>query len=821
MKRQSLRNPCHCETVPTARQSLSLYEIAEPVPNCHYEIASPGTVLYLASLSLAMTVRDLAPRNDELNVHILCKSWNKLLRLITPYIPVVGLYGLIIAVVFGRALFPRVGEMIWGDDIHGAYYFFRQFFNSFLREGIWPWWNPYTFGGAPFIADPIVNIWYPPTWLFFFFPLNIAYSWHIALHIVWAMTGMYVLLRCLSSPRRRGSSVGEIDSRFRGNDTFQIAPWVGGLIFGLSGFFMPRTWAGHVDIIAAASWMPWVVWAFSRRGVILPAAFFALQILAGYQTMAFFTLEAVAVMTLFFCLAKPDPASRDSVVKRFRPLLRMMLAVLIALGLAAVQLVPEIEFVRQSIRSYSLPYSWVSYGSITWESLKQLLNPFFFGDQRTYHGPPPNYGEHAMFVGRVGILFVLIAMVVVFIRFLSSPRKRGSSLPFRMDSGSPHQRAGQAPAGMTAIVAFFVIALFGLWVALGPNAPIDLQKILWTLVPIYHSLRIPPRHLILVVFGLSGLISLSISYLSDLLSSRRTPGSSVKKILDSRFRGNDTIQFFPILLVVIITIEMILYARHFITLKPIPEARHDAELVKILKQDTQPFRVLSNFGMWIPPRDSLDFDSTMQYRIFSATGYDPSILRSYYEYIDLANGNAPGSSILTHDVQVPYLNVFSQATDFLNIKYILVPRAYDTLYGVKTDRFVLLREDVKRDYRLYENKTVKPRFFFEGGKEGRVEIKKYSPNEIVLSTDNKTGETLFSSEVFYPGWEGFVDGKKVDVIKTNHAFRALFVPAGKHSVIYRYSPRIFLIGGLISLMTLVVCLLLIYPAKNRRITTHV
>ncbi len=191
--------------------------------------------------------------------------------------------------------------------------------------------------------------------------------------------------------------------------------------------------------------------------------------------------------------------------------------------------------------------------------------------------------------------------------------------------------------------------------------------------------------------------------------------------------------------------------------------------------------------------------------IFSVTGYDVAILRSYYEFIDMANGNAPGSSILTHDVQVPYLNVFSPATDFLNIKYILVPRAYDSLYGVKSDRFVLLREDINRDYRLYENKTVKQRFFFEGDKEGSVVIDRYTPNEIVLSTDNKRGATLFSSEVFYPGWEGFVDGKKVDVIKTNHAFRALFVPAGRHTVTYRYSPRIFLIGGLISAMAAGLC----------------
>lgn len=685
---------------------------------------------------------------------------------IAPYILAAGLYGIVIALVFGRALLPgaglpagEAGEMIWGDDIHRAYYFYREFFNSFLAQGIWPWWNPYTFGGAPFIANPIVNIWYPPTWLFVVLPLNLAYSWHIALHLLWAMLGMYVLL----------------NSKLKIQNS-KLAAWIAGLVFGLSGFFAARIWAGHVDVIAAASWLPWVVGAFwylnherwknlrhggeistsLNRRVVVAGGLFALQILAGYQTMAFFTLEAVGLLTIFFCFFQ-----RSAI-----PAIRAILAVLLGVGLAAIQIIPTQEFFRASIRTFTLPYSWNSYGSLTVQSLKQFFNPFISGDQLTYSGPPPNYPEHAFFVGRVGMLFVLGVFLYTLPRLLKSPR----------------------------LLMFCSIALFGLWVSLGPHAPVDLQYILWKFVPMYKYLRIPARHLILVVFGLSGLIGFAMSKITS--------------------------KIFLLGIVSILSVEMILYARHFIVLKSIPEARHDGELIKLLSppmcrasftSGVVPvdclYRVLPNFGVWVPPRDSFDFDSSMNYRIFNTTGYDPSILRSYYEFIDIANGNKPGASILTHDVQVPYLNVFSQATDFLNIKYILVPRAHDTLYGVKTDRFVLLREDVKRDYRLYENKTVKPRFFFENG---TVMVKKYTPNEIVLSTDNGTAATLFSSEVFYPGWEGFIDGKKVDVIKTNHAFRALFVPAGKHTVTYRYSPRIFLIGGLVTMITAGLCVIIIF-----------
>ncbi|MDP1722128.1 MAG: YfhO family protein [Candidatus Gottesmanbacteria bacterium] len=690
-------------------------------------------------------------------------------RRVWPYGVPIAFYALAVAVVFGRALIPGATEMIWGDDIHRAYYFYRQFFNNFLAQGVWPWWNPYNFAGTPFIAHPIVNMLYPPNWLFVLLPLNIAYSWHIALHLLWAMTGMYTLLR-------RELSNNPIIKLSNEKSNFSIlcpmsyvlhpiGPWIAGLVFGLSGFFAARIWAGHVDVIAAASWMPWVVCAFGaisklktknskleeytqkyqeRRRIVIAAVVLAMQLFAGYQTMAMLTLEAVGIMAAITFISQRASMKRIVIV-----IASIALSVLLAIGLFAVVLLPQQEFFRQTIRTYALPYSWIAYGSFEWRSLGQFFNPFFFGDQLTYSGPPPNFAEHAFFVGRVGLLVVLAVLLFRLPRVLKIPK-------------SP------------MILAFGCIAFFGLWVSMGPNAPIDLQYILWKLVPTYKFLRIPPRHLILVAFGLSGLIGMSIH--------------AIRSQHIVRIAG------------VLIAAEMIFYSHHFITLKPVPETRHDVDLIKILKQNRDPYRVLTNFGAWAPPRDSFDFDAGMQYGVFNATGYDTMILKPYYAFIDASNGKTT-PSILDHDVQIPYLNIFSKATDFLNIKYILHPRAYDPLFGTKDPRFRLIREDVARDYRLYENTTVFPRFYFADHKEGKVNIVKYSPNEIILSTQSTTGATLMSSEVYYPGWEGFIDEQKVEIIKANNAFRALFVPAGNHTVIYRYNPRIFVIGGVISFIT--------------------
>lgn len=329
--------------------------------------------------------------------------------------------------------------------------------------------------------------------------------------------------------------------------------------------------------------------------------------------------------------------------------------------------------------------------------------------------------------------------------------------------------------------AFFLsmifIVVFGLWVSLGPNAPIDLQYILWKFVPMYQYLRIPARHLIIVVFGLAGLAGVGFSSL-------RLPKS------------------LTLLMMGIITLEIVWFGRGFIELKPIPETRHDKELIAILRQDDQPYRVIQNFGVWVGERDVLDFDSVLSYGIFSATGYDPSIIRSYYEFTSGGNGK---KAVLSHDVQIPYVTD-PAILDRLNVKYIMVPKVYDPFLG--NSRYLLIRDTTQR---VYENTTVKSRFFSTCG---TVTVTSYTPNRIELLVDTICDGPLESSEVWYPGWEAFIDGKKSDVTKSEDTFRTLFVPAGKHSIVYQYNPKIFVYGALLSVLTATILLRMVFMKRK-------
>jgi len=56
------------------------------------------------------------------------------------------------------------------------------------------------------------------------------------------------------------------------------------------------------------------------------------------------------------------------------------------------------------------------------------------------------------------------------------------------------------------------------------------------------------------------------------------------------------------------------------------------------------------------------------------------------------------------------------------------------------------------------------------------------------------------SEAYYPGWHGFVDGSPVPVYRADFALMAAPVPAGSHRLEFRYSPASVRLGTLLSIV---------------------
>jgi hypothetical protein len=83
----------------------------------------------------------------------------------------------------------------------------------------------------------------------------------------------------------------------------------------------------------------------------------------------------------------------------------------------------------------------------------------------------------------------------------------------------------------------------------------------------------------------------------------------------------------------------------------------------------------------------------------------------------------------------------------------------------------------------------------------KVDWVSQSDSKLVLNTASDSDGYLVISNIFYPGWNVYVDDKKENVYQTDLAFSGLFLPKGNHLVIFRYEPFSYTLGFFVSLST--------------------
>jgi hypothetical protein len=82
-----------------------------------------------------------------------------------------------------------------------------------------------------------------------------------------------------------------------------------------------------------------------------------------------------------------------------------------------------------------------------------------------------------------------------------------------------------------------------------------------------------------------------------------------------------------------------------------------------------------------------------------------------------------------------------------------------------------------------------------------IRVVRYEPLDVQLEINSDAPAYLVTSEVNYPGWRAFVDGRPRALFMTNIAFRGLTVPPGRHSITMRFQPTIFWQGAGVSLVS--------------------
>ncbi|MCS6802511.1 MAG: oligosaccharide flippase family protein [Chloroflexota bacterium] len=262
-------------------------------------------------------------------------------------------------------------------------YSWKRFIAESYQRGQLPLWNPYLFAGQPFLAAGQYAALYPFGLLFLVLPVAAAYAPFAALHLFFAGAFTYLYLRIIGVQRP--------------------AAFVGAVTFELAGFLVVSfVWP---MILSAAVWLPLglamceLVARYLERGqwgaaglglapparVVVPVGALAvgMQLLAGHLEISFyflFTLMAYSAVRLTLYLAR----SRQ-LVATLRAGFGLLTLVGIGFALAAAQVIPFFELIRENYRIGQVTYAEVVGWALPPQHVLAFAIPDIFGNPTHHH----------------------------------------------------------------------------------------------------------------------------------------------------------------------------------------------------------------------------------------------------------------------------------------------------------------------------------------------------------------------------------------------------------------------------------------------------
>lgn len=329
-----------------------------------------------------------------------------------------------------------------GLDLFTYFYPYREYAAETLGQGHLPLWNPYLFMGFPFLANLQSAVFYPFSLLFLWLPVPKAAAYFIVLHIFMAGAFTYLFAR-------------------RALRLSPLAAFISSAIFAFGGFLGAH--AEHLTLVSVFAWLPLLLLlhhlAYQGRNLgytVLGAVAVSLQFFAGHTQASFINLTALGCYALYLALVEAKIVERRIVLPQMRKRIAKslglcLLMVFLGVGLAAVQLLPSLEFVSQSLRGRGLTYRQAVSFSLSPRFLLLSLLP-------GYEASP--FSEYIAYLGVLPLLLAGLSFI--------SPRRR-------------------------EVIFFAGLAGFGLFLALGVYNP--LYFVLWRFVPGFALFRAPARWL--------------------------------------------------------------------------------------------------------------------------------------------------------------------------------------------------------------------------------------------------------------------------------------------------------------------------------------
>lgn len=91
-----------------------------------------------------------------------------------------------------------------------------------------------------------------------------------------------------------------------------------------------------------------------------------------------------------------------------------------------------------------------------------------------------------------------------------------------------------------------------------------------------------------------------------------------------------------------------------------------------------------------------------------------------------------------------------------------------------------------------------------------ITLDSYKPNDLKYTSNNSNEGLAVFSEIYYgKGWNAYIDGKIIPHIRADYTLRALAIPAGKHTVEFKFEPQVIKTGSTIALFSSIAMLFLL------------
>lgn len=727
-----------------------------------------------------------------------------------------------------------------GKDTWTQFYYWRQFAFESLAGGEWPLWNPYVFSGTPFVAGIQSAVFYPLNWIFLFLPTAFAINLSIALHCFLASFFTYLYARYIG--------IGP------------TAALLSGVTFAYGAPYFFHIYAGHLPHLCTMVWLPLLflgVESLLQTKQILYAVLtgivLAVQLFAGFPQYQFYSLIGLTVYFLVRILAKRD---KDA----FRLVRGYVVFLAVGALLSAAQWLPTAELSQHSFRE-ALSFEWAALFSLPPEKLWTLLIPDLFGNMTDLPYWGKNYlWEMSVYLGVIPLALAVFALVfdlrgrvvafsVVALFALLFAFGKYTPLLKLLFTYVPGFDKFRGIAKFVFVYSFATALLAGF--GLGKLSELAETKSPWLTRLSWGFLIVPGILFLLVLVGpfpqtgwwgslmdsyIGGVDRFSAVPPLTLALVQQAVSTALASLLKScllltllggclllwskrqRLRG----LLAAVILLLAVADLWQFGARYLVVFSP-SEIHLESELKTFLEADREPFRIAS-------PLDKL-VNVGIYERLENVGGYDTLVLKKYDEYINFANGLPVGES--STDIRT---RTTSPLLDLLNAKYFIL----DGSSRVERPGFKLVFDNSR--YRVYRNPHALPRSFIVHDAvvindrdealqrmtspgfnprataivEENIALPKADPsvespapkfierslNRVVLEAAPKAAGLLVLADAYYPGWRVFVDGKESKLYPTNYVMRSVLIPAGTHSVEFRYDPLSFKIGASITLVTL-------------------